>query len=150
MNITAYETDIVAWAHEQAALIRAGRFEHLDLANLAEEIEDVGKSEKRELATRMAVLLAHWLKWKYQPSKREQGFSWERTIRDQRKAIARRLKATPSVVPLLTDPEWMDDVLGDAVDLASKETGIPSSKFPEEWPWSVANVLQDGWFPPMN
>ena len=67
MNTTSYESDIVAWAHEQAALIRAGRFEYLDLANIAEEIEDVGKSEQREIASRMAVLLMHLLKWEYQP-----------------------------------------------------------------------------------
>ena len=56
-----YETDVVAWASEQSRLIRAGRFELLDLAHIAEEIEDVGKSELRELASRMAVLLAHLL-----------------------------------------------------------------------------------------
>lgn len=56
MNITAYETDVVAWANEQAALIRAGRFELLDLQHIAEEIEDVGKAEKRELANRMIVV----------------------------------------------------------------------------------------------
>ena len=61
---TRYEADVVAWAQEQAALLRAGRFSEIDIANIAEEIEDVGKSEKRELASRMAVLLAHLLKWK--------------------------------------------------------------------------------------
>ena len=72
---TAYKTDVVAWANEQAAFIRAGRFDLLDLENIAEEIESVGKSEKRELASRMSLLLAHLLKWQYQPVRR--GSSWE-------------------------------------------------------------------------
>lgn len=59
---TRYEADVVAWANQQARLIRAGRFDLLDLEHIAEEIEDVGKSEQRELARRMAVLLAHF-KW---------------------------------------------------------------------------------------
>lgn len=71
---TSYEADVVAWANEQAALLRAGRFDQLDLANIAEEIEDVGKSEKRELASRISVLLAHLLKWKYQPNLRSSSY----------------------------------------------------------------------------
>ena len=69
MNI-AYEKDIVAWANEQAGFIRARRFDLLDLENIAEEIEDVGKSEQRELESRMAVLFAHLLKWKFQSERR--------------------------------------------------------------------------------
>jgi hypothetical protein len=76
---TSYEADVVMWANEQARLIRAGRFELLDLAHVAEEIEDVGKSEQRELASRMAVLLAHLLKWQYQPGRR--GASCQRNRR---------------------------------------------------------------------
>jgi hypothetical protein len=60
---TLYEKDVVAWASEQAALLRAGQFSAIDVEHIAQEIEDVGKSEKRELASRMAVLLAHLLKW---------------------------------------------------------------------------------------
>jgi len=74
MTTISYETDIVAWANEQAQLVRAGRFELLDLEHIAEEIEDVGKSEQRELASRMTILLAHLLKWQFQPE--QQGRSW--------------------------------------------------------------------------
>ena len=62
-----YEKDIIAWANEQAKLLRAGQFGQLDIEHIAEEIEDVGKSEQRELASRMAILLAHLLKWQFQP-----------------------------------------------------------------------------------
>jgi len=80
---TSYETDVVVWANEQAALLRSGRFDQLDLTHIAEEIEDVGKSEQRKLASRMAVLLMHLLKWQYQPVKRS--MSWDRTIKEQRR-----------------------------------------------------------------
>ena len=61
-DVSHYETDIVAWSEEQAALLRAGRFSEIDIPNIAGEIEDVGKSEKHELASRMTVLLANLLK----------------------------------------------------------------------------------------
>ena len=80
---TAYDKDVILWSQEQARLLRAGRFSELDIEHLADEIEDVGKSEKRELASRMAVLLAHLLKWRVQPKNR--GASWRATINDQRK-----------------------------------------------------------------
>jgi hypothetical protein len=85
-----YDRDIIAWANEQARLLRAGHLDRIDIEHIAEEIEDVGKSEQRELASRMAVLLAHLLKWQFQPQRR--GRSWQRTIRDQRNGIARRLR----------------------------------------------------------
>lgn len=75
---TAYETDVIAWANEQARLLRAGLLSQLDIEHIADEIEDVGKSEKREIRNRMALLLAHLLKWQYQPIYR--GNSWIRTI----------------------------------------------------------------------
>jgi len=78
----SYDNDVMAWADEQARLLRAGCFDALDIAHIADEIEDVGKSEQRELASRMAVLLAHLLKWQLQPTRR--GASWEITVRNQR------------------------------------------------------------------
>lgn len=138
----AYHTDIVAWAREQAALLRAGRFEALDIEHLAEEIEDVGKSEQRELENRMAVLLAHLLKWRYQPERR--GNSWRRTLAEQRKAIARRLRKTPSLQPDLQDPEWWEAVWGDAVAQAGQETGL---EFPETCPWPVESILDPDFLP---
>ena len=141
---TPYNQDVVAWATEQARLIRAGQFDQLDIEHVADEVEDVGKSEKRELASRMAVLLAHLLKWRFQPTHR--GTSWERTLREQRKQVLRKLKETPSLGPLLGDLEWGEGVWGDAVTLAIGETGLDS--FPEACPWSLADVLADNWLPP--
>ena len=142
---TSYETDVVAWASEQARLIRAGRFDQLDLAHIAEEIEDVGKSEQRELASRMAVLLAHILKWKFQPQKRS--VSWTLTIKEQRRLLVRRIQKTPSLGPMLVDPERIDEIWVDAKALAEKETGLDIGAFPEVCPWAMANVLTDAWLP---
>ena len=139
-----YNQDVVAWATEQARLIRAGQFDQLDIEHIADEVEDVGKSEKRELASRMAVLLAHLLKWQFQPTHR--GTSWERTMREQRKQVLRKLKETPSLNPLLDDLEWGEGVWGDAVTLAIGETGLDA--FPEVCPWSLPSVLADDWLPP--
>ncbi|HCV13759.1 MAG TPA: DUF29 domain-containing protein [Candidatus Accumulibacter sp.] len=143
---TDYETDVVAWASEQARLIRAGRFDLLDREHVAEEIEDVGKSEQRELAARMAVLLAHLLKWQHQPERR--GTSRELTIGNQRQRIRRRLEKTPSLCGCLKDPDWWADAWGDACDLASAETGIGMDRFARSCPWALATeVLNESWLP---
>jgi hypothetical protein len=142
---TSYESDVVAWAKEQAELIRAGRFEKLDLKHIAEEIEDVGKSEQRELASRMAVLLAHILKWKFQPQKRS--VSWTLTIKEQRRLLVRRIQKTPSLSPMLSDPEWIDEIWIDAKSLAEKETGLDIGTYPEICPWPMTDVLAQDWLP---
>ena len=141
--LTGYDQDVLEWAVEQARLLRAGRFDQLDIDRIADEIEDVGKSEKRELASRLAVLLAHLLKRQHRPARR--GASWERTMREQRKQVLRKLKETPSLGPLLSDPDWVEGAWGDAVTLAVSETGLDA--FPEACPWPLADVLADGWLP---
>ena len=140
---TPYEKDVVAWAMEQAALLRSGQLSALDIEHIAEEIEDVGKSEKRELASRMAVLLAHLLKWQYQPGRR--GSNWTRTIKEQRKAIAAAMRQTPSLKASLTDVDWLAGTWADAVSKAVDETGLDS--FPEDCPWSMDEVLAAEFFP---
>jgi hypothetical protein len=144
MNST-YDKDIVAWANEQAALIRAGNFEGLDLLNIAEEIEDVGKSEQREIMSRMAVLLAHLLKWEYQPEKRSR--SWEQTIKTQRRATNKHLDEVPSLKPKLSDSAWISRAWVDALTIAESETGL--EVFPEDCPWDLNQVLITGWLPSM-
>ncbi|MDP1772154.1 MAG: DUF29 domain-containing protein [Methylobacter sp.] len=140
---TTYEHDIVAWAKEQAYLLRSGQLSAIDIEHIAEEIEDVGKSEQRELASRMAVLLAHLLKWQYQSAR--QSSSWQRTIKEQRKAIARRLKNTPSLKTSTHDSEWLADAWGDAISITINETGMDC--FPEVCPWTIENILSENWLP---
>lgn len=139
-----YENDINAWANEQARLLRAGRFDLLDVEHIAGEIEDVGKTEQRELANRMAILLAHLLKWENQPERR--GASWEKTITAQRKEISYALEESPSLAPKLQEPRWLDMVWSRAVAQAVNETGLDC--FPNECPWAIQDeVLHHGWLP---
>lgn len=142
---TSYETDIIAWANEQANLLRNGQFSYLDVEHIAEEIEDVGKSEQRELASRMAVLLAHLLKWEYQPERR--GSSWSETIRAQRERINRRMNKTPSLKSSLADPDWQADVWDDAIDGAVKETGLARKVFPKQCPWTQEQIMSHTFLP---
>ena len=140
----AYDEDILAWSQEQARLIRAGRFELVDLEHVAEEIEDVGKSEQRELASRMVVLMTHLLEWCYQPERR--GASWEKTIRAQRKEISYHLDETPSLRPKLLEARWLDMVWSKAVAQAVSETGLDC--FPEDCPWMMDDeILNPDWWP---
>lgn len=140
---TRYETDIVAWANEQAGFIRAARYDLLDLEHIAEEIEDVGKSEQRELSNRMAVLLAHLLKWQCQSER--QGSSWRNTIRAQRKEIGYLLDEAPSLRQKLIEDRWLDMVWSKAVAQASTETGL--DVFPDCFPWAMNQVLDLAWWP---
>ncbi|MGZ8218740.1 DUF29 domain-containing protein [Methylomagnum sp.] len=144
MTAITYETDVAAWAEEQARLIRARQFDLLDWDRIAEEIQDVGKSEQRELASRMAVLMAHLLKWQYQPER--QSNSWKRTIKEQRRALAFHLKQVPSLRPKLADPDWQDAIWADAVTLAIDETGLGG--FPDNCPWAMDDILSADWLPP--
>ncbi len=139
-----YEKDINAWAIEQARLLRAGRFDLLDIEHIAGEIEDLGKSEQRELASRMAVLMAHLLRWQYQIDRR--GASWEKTIKAQRKEISYALDESPSLVPKLQEPRWLDMVWARAVAQAVGETSLDC--FPEACPWAIHYaVLNEAWLP---
>lgn len=140
---TPYETDVVAWANEQAALLRAGNLAALDLMHIAEEIEDVAKSERRELESRLAVLVAHLLKWKFQP--RRSGSSWESTIRAQRIKIAIVLEESPSLRRLFEDEKRMAAVWHDAKGIAERETNLRN--LPASWIWSPKQVLDDFFFP---
>ena len=138
---TTYEKDIIVCATEQAALLRAGKLSALDIEHIAEEIEDVGKSEKRELSSRMAVLLSHLLKWEDQADRRAK--SWTSTIGDLRKRIALALKATPSLRASLTDADWVEEAWLDARSHARTETGLDN--FPESCPWTMDQVLSVTW-----
>jgi len=142
-NLHSYDGDIIAWANEQARLLRAGRFDALDIEHIAEEIEDVGKSEQRELRNRMAVLLTHLLKWQYQPGYR--GNSWRRTIKEQRRGIVGCLKETPSLKANLDQSDWWEWVWADAISFAVKETGLDC--FPDFCPWSFDQIMDADFWP---
>lgn len=138
-----YDRDFYAWATEQAALLRAGRIDAADIAHLAEEIESMGKTEKRELVSRLAVLLTHLLKWRYQPDRRSR--SWELTIRIQRLEVRDHLADNPSLKALLS--EALGAAYERAILAAAAETGLPESSFPALCPWTF-DQLDDAAFWP--
>ena len=138
-----YEQDIVAWATEQAALLRAGMLSAIDIEHIAEEIEDVGRSEQRELASRMAVLMAHLLKWRFQPGHRSA--SWKATIREQRERIAIAMRRTPSLKAILRLPDWQREIWLDALEQARRETGL--ELLMAAAPWSMEQVLDNDFWP---
>jgi hypothetical protein len=142
-NQSLYDRDFYAWANEQAALLREGKLAEADIPNIAEEIESMGRSEKRELVNRLAVLLLHLLKWKYQPIR--QSNSWRLTIKEQRLRLASHLKDNPSLRPHL------DDALREAFELAlveaQLETGRSPETFPKQCEWPPDKIMTEGWVP---
>jgi hypothetical protein len=139
----SYEKDFYGWTQEQSALLRAGRLTDLDIDNLIEEVETMGRSEKRELESRLTVLLLHLLKWKYQEVRR--GRSWELSIKEQRIQFIKTLKENPGLKPVL------DEITRDAYELAiiqaSRETKISANVFPENCPWSLEQITDDSFYP---
>ncbi|WBA79634.1 DUF29 domain-containing protein [Endozoicomonas sp. GU-1] len=134
-----YQTDFYSWTQQQAELIRSGRIAELDLHNILEEIEGMGRSDYRALQSRLTVLLMHLLKWQYQPDKRLTGHSWESTIKEQRKQIRRLLRANAGLKSKI--PEMLPLAYEDAVEDAHDETGIPTSSFPNLCPWRFEEVI---------
>ncbi|MDY6781632.1 MAG: DUF29 domain-containing protein [Cyanobacteriota bacterium] len=123
-----YEADYYAWTQQQSTLLRARQPNELDWENLAEEIESMGRQERRELINRLRILLAHLLKWNYQPERR--GVSWEATIAAQRDDIQDLLKDNPSLKPFLQEAFAAGYHKGRLLAIA--ETNLSPSTFPTE------------------
>jgi hypothetical protein len=138
-----YDRDFLEWTRCNAALLRAGRFREADIEHIAEELDDMGRSEQRELESRLQILLKHLLKWQVQPERR--GRSWEATIRVQRLEIDRLQRRMPSLRNLLA--EGIGEVYPAAVIKASLETRLPESSFPKTCPFTVEQILDEGYFP---
>ncbi len=143
MGTIAYEQDVIAWSRKQARLLRDGQWANLDIEHLADEIEDVGKAESRELESRLTLLLVHLLEWVVQPERR--GASWEITINNQREAIAARLRKTPSLKAEMRDPDFLIVMWSDTVARLQKETKIAS--WPKHCPFDLVDVVNDDFWP---
>lgn len=138
-----YEEDFVRWTEDQAAALRAARLDALDLGNLAEEIESLGRRDRRELRSRLNALLMHLLKWQHQPEGRSG--SWRSTIRTQRGEIEEVLVDSPSL------RREVDHIVAAAYPksrrLAADETGLPLATFSEICPLTTDKVLAEDWYP---
>ncbi|MBD2414988.1 hypothetical protein FACHB389_22475 [Nostoc calcicola FACHB-389] len=142
-NQNLYETDFHAWTQQQAHLLRYHQWSQLDLSNLIEEIESLGRKERQELRNRLSVLIGHLLKWEYQPEQRSR--SWLATIRVQRREILKLLSENPSLKAYLT--ELLQEAYENARDLASGETNLPLSTFPGQCLYSLENTIGDRFYP---
>jgi hypothetical protein len=143
MSKIGYDADFYGWANEQAALLRAGRLAEADIANIAEEIESMGRLEKRELTSRLAVLLTHLLKWRHQPERRSS--SWSASIKVQRRGLARHVADNPSLKSFL--PTSLADAFQDAVLIAADETKLGEAAFPPACPWSFDEIMNSDFWP---
>jgi hypothetical protein len=138
-----YDRDFYAWANEQAALLRAGKLGQADLEHIAEEIESMGKTEKRELVSRLTVLMLHLLKWRFQPEFRSR--SWRLSVQEQRLQVASHLADNPSLKA--RQAATIADSYRLAVIGAQRETGLDAEVFPTGCPWSFEQMMDDDFWP---
>jgi len=138
-----YETDFYAWTQEQASLLHKHRWSELDLLNLIEEIQSLGKQQRQELRNRLSVLIGHLLKWEYQPQHRSR--SWLATIRVQRRDTLRLLKDNPSLKSHLENA--LLEAYENGRDLAMGETNLPSETFPKNCRYSLMEILDNSFYP---
>lgn len=142
-RLAGYDEDFALWSAEQAALIRAGKFERVDLENIAEEIDSLGRSDRHQIRSRLAVLIVHLLKWEKQPDQRSR--SWMATIRDQRYEILQLLKDSPSLKPF--PGEVFEDEYPRAREKAAEETTVFLRLFPETCPYTIEQILDPEFLP---
>lgn len=143
-ELISYDGDFHAWALRNARLLRDGRLGELDVEHIAEELESMGASERRELLSCLQVLLVHLLKYRYQPERRSK--SWLLTIIHQRTAIERLLEQSPSLRTLLV-ADTLANVYGKAVRETVIETDLDRSVFPIDCPYRLEEILDDDWLP---
>ncbi|MFN5516468.1 MAG: DUF29 domain-containing protein [Cyanobacteriota bacterium] len=139
MTPALYNADFNLWIEETAKTLKAGDFGALDLENLIEEIESMGRNNRREVRSRLIVLMLHLLKWKYQPEKQSN------SIKEQRLQLRLIMEDSPSLKPFAEDV--LSKCYQEAREEAIEETNLPSSVLPLECPFTREEILRTGWFP---
>lgn len=138
-----YEKDFYAWTIHNAQLLRKRKLSEIDIENIAEEIESMGKSEKRELMNRLIVLMAHLLKWKLQKVRRSK--SWTITIKNQRVELNDLLEESPSLKKEME--ERFTHAYERAIGMAAEQTGIDEETFPKKPPFTLKECLKASYLP---
>ncbi|MDG2989636.1 DUF29 domain-containing protein [Candidatus Synechococcus calcipolaris G9] len=134
-----YDRDFYAWTQAQTEALRSGKLDQLDIVNLSEEIEFLGKQQRQELRNRLGVLLGHLLKWHFQPRFRSK--SWIYTIREQRREICRHLKENPSLKPYLREAIALGYENG--LDMVGRETPLDPDQLPQSCPFSEFQIFEE-------
>jgi Domain of unknown function DUF29 len=138
-----YERDFCLWVEEQARLLKEGRFDQLDIANLVEEVEDLGAGEKRAIRNNLVVVLKQLLKHQFQPGRRSR--SWRSSIVEHRRRLRDDLATSPSLRPYAR--ERFEQCYGDSRLQALIETGLPPDAMPLAAPWTLDQVLDPDFLP---
>jgi hypothetical protein len=138
-----YESDYLLWLEETSKLLRAKDFANLDLENLIEEIESLGRRERNKLISSLRLIFQHLLKWQYQPKKRSK--SWINTINRERDNISYYIEDTPSLKQLLDDVEVLNKAYQRGKQDAIRETGIIN--LPQNCPYSIEQTLEHNFLP---
>jgi hypothetical protein len=133
-----YDQDLYSWATEQAALLRAGRIEEADAANIAEELDDVGNEQYDKLESALRIILLHLLKWDHQPERRSR--SWVASILVQRNHVQRVLRKNPGLKPCVE--EAIVEAYTDARILAAAQTRLDEAVFPAGCPYSWQQITE--------
>jgi len=146
-----YDKDFYQWIQQNISLLRQGRLAEIDTDILIDELENMARSNQRELVSHLIILLAHLLKWQFQLQQLSeswyhfQGKSWQASIDEQRVQIQSQLEESPSLANYLVDA--IDKAYPKAVKLAVKETQLPLAHFPTQCPYSVAQLLDEDFYP---
>jgi len=143
ITLQLYDRDFVVWTKDQAAKLRKRAHNEIDWDNVAEEIESLGRSERREIESRLAVLIAHLLKWEFQPGQRSN--SWQSTISEQRTWISKIIKGSPS---LRRFPNRVfNEAYADGLETAVRETGLKRELFPSSAQFNARQALDSRFWP---
>jgi hypothetical protein len=142
-DVELYEYDFNRWIHNQIGLLKAGKTSEIDIEHLIEELEDMGKSNLRELESRLVILIAHLLKWQFQPD--QQNSSWRGSINEQRIQISRLLRKVPSLKREI--PNAIIDAYSDALMLAVKDTKLSNSIYPQTCPYTIEQLFDADFYP---
>ncbi len=138
-----YERDFYLWLEQQAELLREGRLDELDVANLLEEIEAMGRKDKKAVKSNLVVLLTHLLKHQFQPEQRSSG--WQGSIVEHRRRLRYDFEESPSLRPHAAGV--FARAYADAREQASAETGLPLQTLPESSPWTLEQTLDPAFMP---
>ena len=138
-----YEQDFWLWTQTMVEALKSGNFSQLDWVNLAEEVDSLGRSDRRELQSRLTVLLMHLLKWQFQPNMRLE--SWRGTLAEQRIRILKLLKESPSLRSFFEAS--VDECYNDAKVRASEETGLVMAIFPATCCYAIEDILRIEFLP---
>ncbi len=138
-----YDRDFHQWTQAMAEALRSRDWTGVDVENLIEEVESLGRQQRQELRNRLGILLGHLLKWQYQPMLRSK--SWRLTLREQRAQIRFLLKDNPSLKPYLEEAIDEGYTLGQL--LVAKETPLEIEDLPEVCPYGLDDTIDDAFFP---